>query len=846
MAENAQVKPNPNTVYDRIGIVTIVLSFLIIPLLKFGNEFIWIKTTVLLAVVMILTFLWLIRAVDRKEWIFPKTSVWIPMIIMLGVSVVHLVHVTDIWRAVDMMLRLGANIFFWFFTLLYVRKRSDMKWIIVAMAISVFIVSMFGIMQFYEILPCPYDIYGEKDPSSTIGLTNFSAEWMVGFIALLIFAFFLDDFNIETKTVLFFLFVPTYFYLLLTKARAAWMGFIVASVIIFVFFIYQWIKLWLENKRRLAAAPAKPGKQNAVQDKKGASGVSIGKRIAIMAIFFVLVGTGVYILSVTHFGKTKQFANIYKTVEDVEKPHTGFFTNIYDIFTSKLETKDSSINFRFMAWRSTFDLWRRYPVWGVGIGQVEVDIHKTQIPALQAIIAKTYQVFSESHNDWVQILAELGIIGFLAFLWIILNIVWKLVRVAIRSIDNEDVFLLALPIGAGITAVLIAAIFSFPLQEPASSMYFWGLIALGDVLYRGFDDADAQAGGKKQRRLAAPEMPAYLLVINPAAKGKIPVVLKKLVLVGCIIVSLFAVLALPIYAGRTAVAENHIKDGVAYRNRRDFNAAVAEFNDAISLNPFEYIYYFHRAIVLFNTGQIQQTISDLDQCLKMSPYFGLAYRLRGGAYFAENDCPKAAPDFEKALEYLPTLVGEIGNQLVACDVRLNKLDDVPKVAALQLKYNPQNKDAYYNLGNAMFLKGNYKAAIANYQKSIGIDPAFQGGMLNMAITYYYQKDFKDGDAYLEKAKQINTDNPILWYDKAIGLALRGQTGAALSNLKKAIDLKSDLRMSAMQEPSFASIKDTPAFKKLMGSKLESKYEEIEKLKSLIKNMRIKQQQQPVK
>ncbi len=829
MAGTNTVKANPDTIYDKIGVVTIILSFLIIPLLKYGNEFIWIKTTVLIAVMMILTFLWLMRAVDRGELVFPKTSLWLPMLLLIGVVFVHLFYVTDIWRSVDMMIRLGANIFFWFFTILYIRKKSHVRWIIIAMAISVFIVSMYGIMQFSGIVPSPYDIYGEKDPSSTIGLTNFSAEWMVGFMSLLIFAFFFSDFSIEIKTILFFLFLPTYFYFVITKARAAWIGFIISSLVIFGFFLYQWIKL---RKYRGSGETATAKQASSLLNSR----VSPVRRFGVFIIFAILVVTGTVILSVTHFGKKKQFAAIYSTIKDVEEPHAGTAKDIYDLLTSKLTTKDPSINFRFMAWQSTFDTWKHNPVLGVGIGQVEIDIHKYQVPRLRAIISKTYQVFSESHNDWLQILAELGIIGFIAFLWIVLNITGKLVKIAKQNVNNEDKFLLALAIGGGIAGVLIAAIFSFPLQEPASSMYFWGLIALADILYRGFDDENLQQGVKKQKKMALPSAPSYLLFIDPSAKGRIPVVLKRAAITILIVISFLSIFVLPIYSGRTTFAENHIKDGVAYRNRRDFPAAIREFNDAISLNPFEYIYYFHRAIVLFNTGRLQQTISDLDQSIRLSPYFGLAYRLRGGAYFAENNCPKAVPDFETALKYLPPLVNEIGNQLVACEIKLNRLDKIIGVAKLQLKYDPKNKDAYYNMGNAMFLKKNYKNALENYRKSVKIDPSFQAGWLNIAMVYYYRKDFETGDKYFEDAKKLNPNNPIVWYDHAVGLALMGKKNQAVKSLKKAVNLKPNLKISAMEEPSFATLRNMPAFKKIVGNKTLKKFEQMQRIKRLIKGI----------
>ncbi len=828
MPENNQFKPNADTWYDKVGTVTIILSFLVIPILKFGNEFIWIKTTVLIAVVMILTFLWLLRGIDRGEIVFPKTSLWIPMLIMIGITFAHLIHVTDIWRAVDMMIRLGANIFFWFFTLLYIRKRSHIRWIIIAMAVSVFIVAMYGIMQFYQILPCPYDIYGEKDPSSTIGLTNFSAEWMIGFMSLLIFAFFMEDFNLETKTALFFLFIPTYFYFVLTKARAAWVGFMLSGIVLLGFFMYQWIKL--RKIRYLAAGGVKTKQEQHTVPIK----FSKGRQFGVIVTFLLLVALGGTILSVTHFGKKKQLVSVYHTVEDVEEPHKTVIRSIYDILTSKILTHDPSINFRFMAWRSTYDAWKHNPIFGVGVGQIEVDIHKYQVLPLQEIISKTYQVFSESHNDWLQILAELGIIGFIAFLWIILNIAVKLIETAKKNIANEDKFLLSLAVGGGIMSVLIAAIFSFPLQEPASSMYFWGLIAMADIIYRGFDDNTPQEIQKRQKWIIPQEPPKYLLFYNPLKRDKFPMPLKQLIMTGAIILSIISVFILPIYAGRTADAENHIKDGVAYRNRRDFAAAIHEFDDAISLNPFEYIYYFHRAIVEFNSGEIKQTISDLDRSLKLSPYFGLAYRLRGGAYLAENNCAKAVPDFENAIKYLPPIVSEIGNQLVSCDVRLGKYGDVVKVAELQIKFGPKNPDAYYNIGNAMFLEGKYSEALTNYQKSVELDPTFQPGWLNIAMAYYYIKDFNNGDKYFEKAKKLNPDNPIVWYDHAVGLALQGENRAAIESLKKAIEKKPDLKFSALEEPSFAPLRAMPSFQKIIGKTDMNKFEQIEKIKKLFK------------
>ena len=112
---------------------------------------------------------------------------------------------------------------------------------------------------------------------------------------------------------------------------------------------------------------------------------------------------------------------------------------------------------------------RANPVLGVGLGAYE-----TAFP-IYSVSDGSLRV-PQAHNDYLQVTADVGIVGALIALWFIIE-VFRAVSKGIRSGDRL-VAGLALGTGGGIFAILVHSIFDFNLQVPSNALLFLVLVGV--------------------------------------------------------------------------------------------------------------------------------------------------------------------------------------------------------------------------------------------------------------------------------------------------------------------------------------------------------------------------------
>jgi O-antigen ligase len=107
---------------------------------------------------------------------------------------------------------------------------------------------------------------------------------------------------------------------------------------------------------------------------------------------------------------------------------------------------------------------RHNPLTGVGLGAYE-----TAYP-IYARENGTQGVTAEAHNDYLQILADAGVIGAMLALWFI----WALFRAIARGVRSPDPLTAAIALGggAGLFGLLVHSIFDFNLHLPSHAMVF--------------------------------------------------------------------------------------------------------------------------------------------------------------------------------------------------------------------------------------------------------------------------------------------------------------------------------------------------------------------------------------
>lgn len=148
-------------------------------------------------------------------------------------------------------------------------------------------------------------------------------------------------------------------------------------------------------------------------------------------------------------------------------------------FAAMAGTGDANAEVRSQIWRETIPLVRAYPFTGSGLGTFESAFLRYKRVAPMFIV-------DYAHNDYLQVLAELGLIGFLLGMALVWRIVTRVVRVALFHMESPG-WELALGLAGGIAALLLHSLTDFNLYIPANAMTLAWICGLASVPALGAD-----------------------------------------------------------------------------------------------------------------------------------------------------------------------------------------------------------------------------------------------------------------------------------------------------------------------------------------------------------------------
>ncbi len=713
-----------------------------------------------------------------------RTPLDIPVLLFYGFCWLSLLQAVNRYTATLSLLHWAACIIFYFYITNTLKRAYTIDRFFLISALSVFFVSVIGILQkLWNITWIPQ----LTPPASTFSNKNMAAHMLAIGFPFIVGSFFMYKQRI-IKFLSSVILAVTLLFLYYTKTRSAWIAVLAVSLVL-IFFSF---------KQPFA------GKIKATLGKKkfGYIGICI---VVFLSLFWV--------------SPLKKELHI----------DDGTLTERLASMGSLKE--GSTAQLRTFWWKNTWEMTKDNIWLGVGLNNFKL------IYPLYHRAVEVDWTFSEAkqvnrvHNDHLQMWVELGVFGFGAYASMFAVFIFLCVRVYLQANERNKARVLFILLS--VVAFLIIAFFSFPVERAmppvyificfgfigflystirpksfslsgyglqvgvriglalililflCSSVYFLRKIVLSDKYF-----VTALAYGDKGRAKESNELlqqakifsmwnfniPA-LLARNYTMQGRYHKALEE-------------------YQESLRAHPNNINamlnTGYCYLKMNEYDSAKQYFEKYLSIMPESAKGYNNLGIVYFSTKDYDRAIENYERAIAIEkdyaePHFNLA-----NLYRSQQKNEEAIQEYETALKLKPQM-DEVRTLLSGLYLNAGQTEKAREVLAPVLAKKNKTAGAFITKGNMLQQKGKYRKALAQYDKALDITPQNPYLFYNIALTYYYMKEYAKSEEFLKGSIALNPN--IAEAHNLLGQIYisKNKEKKALKLFKKALKLDPELR-----------------------------------------------------
>jgi len=547
-----------NFIYKYLIFLIILIPFLApselpkLPLLISPSD---MKTTLGIFLVTSGLFLWLLISYKNKVICIKKSVTYWPIFGFILWNFISLLWVEDGYLATVM---LAQFIVFSLVFLLTINIFDDYKKIeslLKSIVVSLTLVSIIGLLQYYffNIDFIKHLFTQIAVPAATFGNKNMASHFVVMALPLSLILIFTSKSNRQVVLYSITTIIGAWF-LIYIVARQAYIATIVELFVLSLFFI---LDKWKNKDKALLT-------------------IMVNKKSKSIAIFSILI----FLVFAANFSNQG----------------FSFESNAHSKIAKIQSISVDEHNPRLPAWRNTIEMIKEHPIIGVGVGQWQAQYPLYYDRVMKDIIFNEGTRLKRLHNDYLEIFANVGVIGYVFLLWLSWLMIRKIWSILTNHKSEYRFYVLGLTLG--IIGFLVVAVFSFPIRMffPAFLLFvFIGVIA-------SIDSASVALRFDKSR---------YLFL--------------------AIVMGIFTVF-ITWKSSSWLFAKHFNTTAVQLLLHNESKLSVKYGLIALSLNPKSPYYFYTTARALHDAGEVDSSILYYKKTINISPFHTFALLDMANAY----------------------------------------------------------------------------------------------------------------------------------------------------------------------------------------------------------------------
>jgi tetratricopeptide (TPR) repeat protein/tRNA A-37 threonylcarbamoyl transferase component Bud32 len=227
--------------------------------------------------------------------------------------------------------------------------------------------------------------------------------------------------------------------------------------------------------------------------------------------------------------------------------------------------------------------------------------------------------------------------------------------------------------------------------------------------------------------------------------------------------------------------------GNAEASLGNHDAAIADYSEAIRIDPGDATAYNNRASSQDSLGNYEAAIADYSQAIRVDPDFAIAYKNRGTARYSHGEYEAAIADYSEAIRVNPEYTLAYNQRGIAHE-SLGNYEAAIADYSEAIRTDPGYAMAHNNRGLAQESLGNHEAAIKDYTEAIRIDPGYVEAHVSRGSSQHSLGNYEAAIADYAEAIRIDPECAMAYYNRGLTQYSYGNYEAAIADYSEAIRL----------------------------------------------------------